>query len=577
MQTRRKTLFHAALAGGFIVGGIGIMMLLTLHKPPVEKEKPKPHIPFVKTMMVQVGPRPVVIPGEGTVTFARTTRIAPQVGGRVVAVSDRLVNGGRFQKGDVLFSIEKTDYELAVTLARASVKNAESNLMEAEEMAAAAKREWRIEHGADTGDSPAPSPLALKEPQRIAARAALSAQHANLEKAVLNLQRTDVSAPYDCVVIEENIDIGQVVAPNQVVASVGGIDAVEIVVPLEKQKLAWFDIPGVTTSGLTGADARAYADMAGQTLKRTGRITRAFGRIDERTRMARVVVRITEPYDTFPPFYAGLFAGVEIIGHTLPEAVYIPRPALHDGDTVWLVDADNQLVFRHVTVAATDPKTDRALIVKGLEDGDQVVISILPTATQGMRVNPHVETPVAGDASVPPGHRALTADNDTESTTKTRSAPATPSLPPFLTENKNGGWAIKGLYFAPYSINLTTKDRDILDGVALFLQELPDKKIEVRGHTDNSGDARQNRKLSGQRADAVRQYLISKGISAERLSAVGYGDKMPVAANDTAHGRAANRRVTLHPQDTGTANNKDRVAAIADRIKAANNPGEADE
>ena len=67
--------------------------------------------------------------------------------------------------------------------------------------------------------------------------------------------------------------------------------------------------------------------------------------------------------------------------------------------------------------------------------------------------------------------------------------------------------------------------------------------IEVEGHTDNVGKAEVNKKLSQKRADAVKDYLIKKGIEADRLSAIGYGSEQPIADNKTKEGRAQNRRV----------------------------------
>jgi outer membrane protein OmpA-like peptidoglycan-associated protein len=74
---------------------------------------------------------------------------------------------------------------------------------------------------------------------------------------------------------------------------------------------------------------------------------------------------------------------------------------------------------------------------------------------------------------------------------------------------------------------------------------VPTMTIELRGHTDSTnstGDPEFNQKLSQQRADAVRDALITAGIKAERVTAVGYGDTKPVATNATEEGRARNRR-----------------------------------
>jgi outer membrane protein OmpA-like peptidoglycan-associated protein len=70
-------------------------------------------------------------------------------------------------------------------------------------------------------------------------------------------------------------------------------------------------------------------------------------------------------------------------------------------------------------------------------------------------------------------------------------------------------------------------------------------KIEIGGHTDNTGDKARNKALSQSRAKAVKDYLVSKGVDATRLSAIGYGDTKPLSDNKTEEGRAKNRRTVF--------------------------------
>ncbi len=85
----------------------------------------------------------------------------------------------------------------------------------------------------------------------------------------------------------------------------------------------------------------------------------------------------------------------------------------------------------------------------------------------------------------------------------------------------------------------------ILDDVAETLKQYPDTRIEIAGHTDNTGSAEANQRLSENRANAVRSYLASRGVAPERMYAVGYGQSRPIASNATPEGRAQNRRVEI--------------------------------
>jgi len=85
----------------------------------------------------------------------------------------------------------------------------------------------------------------------------------------------------------------------------------------------------------------------------------------------------------------------------------------------------------------------------------------------------------------------------------------------------------------------------VLDGVAASLVDNPTVTVEVGGHTDNTGRRAPNLTLSDARANAVRDYLIARGVQASQLTARGYGPDQPVSDNTTVAGRAANRRVEL--------------------------------
>ena len=105
----------------------------------------------------------------------------------------------------------------------------------------------------------------------------------------------------------------------------------------------------------------------------------------------------------------------------------------------------------------------------------------------------------------------------------------------------------KGIQFKTGSATLTKGSYATLDGVAELMGKFPSANLEVQGHTDNKGAETKNLQLSESRAQAVVDYLVDKGISAERLRAVGYGSSNPIANNRSASGRAQNRRVELVP------------------------------
>ncbi len=105
------------------------------------------------------------------------------------------------------------------------------------------------------------------------------------------------------------------------------------------------------------------------------------------------------------------------------------------------------------------------------------------------------------------------------------------------------------IFFATGSAKLLTKSFKGLKNVATILKEDADLKLDIDGHTDNTGKPEKNQVLSEQRAKAVADYLVKKlGVDAARITAAGFGDTKPVAPNKTAKGKAANRRVVLTPK-----------------------------
>lgn len=109
-------------------------------------------------------------------------------------------------------------------------------------------------------------------------------------------------------------------------------------------------------------------------------------------------------------------------------------------------------------------------------------------------------------------------------------------------------WVLVGVNFEFNSAKITPESYPILFDAAKTLLENPSLNVEIQGYTDNIGSEEYNKKLSQKRADAVKNYLISKGVSANRLKAVGYGEANPIADNKTAEGRAMNRRIEFKIQ-----------------------------
>jgi OOP family OmpA-OmpF porin len=120
-----------------------------------------------------------------------------------------------------------------------------------------------------------------------------------------------------------------------------------------------------------------------------------------------------------------------------------------------------------------------------------------------------------------------------------------PNTPKGVKVNADGCWELKGVFFDVDKAVI--KDPRVLDEAVAIMKANPKITGEVHGHTDSTGSEAHNQRLSERRANAVRDYFIKQGIAADRIRAKGFGESNPIASNDTAEGRALNRRVELHP------------------------------
>jgi len=398
-MSTRSTLLKVVLPVIIIAVGVMGMRLLVLarHAPPkVVHEIPGA---LVEVMTVAPADHPVTVFATGTVTAAQEAAITPEVSGRVVGLAPNMVAGGFLRAGDLLFEVEATDYRLALERARAAVAKAELDLATVDSQADVARREWQ--QLADQGGTP-PNPLVLHGPQLANARATLASAKAAQAQAELDLERTRVTAPFDCVVRSEQVDLGQYLRAGVEVARVAGTRRAEVVVPLPLEELVHLHVPRTLAGndpGEAGSPATLALTVDGQRFEWSGRVVRALGEVDPAGRMARVVVAVDDPYglrgNTDRPALAlGLFVEANLRGDMLAQVFAIPRSALRDNHTVWLADDGEHLAIRPVEVARRE--RDQVFVAGGLTAGDRVVLTALSGAANGMALRPvEVESPPA--------------------------------------------------------------------------------------------------------------------------------------------------------------------------------------
>jgi len=360
------------------------------------RKTPKPHEtpylgPLVEVAELVKTNRQVIVSATGSAQSRYEVSITPQVKGRVSELAPQMVAGGIFRQGELLFAIEDIDYQLAIALAQSSLAQTELELLRNENLADLARKEW---YALNSDSALEPNPLVVYEPQLKSARAQRDAAQANVRLAELNLQRTRVFAPFNCYVRSEQVGIGQFLNMGAPVATVAGIDQIEIVIPLPLDELVWLQVPRNGTRQ-KGSLAKVELQSGGQTFRWQGEITRALGEIDPHNRMARVVVTVVDPFSQdseggklLKDLLPGMFVEVQLLGEKLTDVIAVPRGALHDNDTVWIADEENRLNIREVDILRRE--RDEVLIRSGLDAREKIVLTNLSGAAEGMLLRPQL-------------------------------------------------------------------------------------------------------------------------------------------------------------------------------------------
>ncbi|MCG8469004.1 MAG: efflux RND transporter periplasmic adaptor subunit [Gemmatimonadetes bacterium] len=375
------------------VGVLGFTALFAFRAAPTELEPPR-QIPTVTTVAAEIGSGAIRVRGSGTVRPSAEVTVAPQVGGRVTWVSSAFVSGGRFAAGQALLRVDPADYENSVEAASAEVAQRRVDVLTAEEEVVIARDEYERlarREGLDPDPENA-SALVLREPQLRAAQAALQSAEARLEDARLALERTWIRAPFDGIVRDETVDLGQFVSPGQAIGSMYSTGEVEIVIPLSDDEAALIDRLWETRAGQEGTriPVEIRSEYGGIEYAWTGYVDRAEAALDEQTRTVDVVVRVPRPFEPTevqpdrPPLLIGSYATADIEGSSFDRYAIVPAAAVRDGGVVWTVRSDTLLVMQPVELI--QEVEDRAFVMGPISAGTQIIVSALPFVTDGMTV-----------------------------------------------------------------------------------------------------------------------------------------------------------------------------------------------
>lgn len=407
-MNRRTAALNVILAVLAVLIAAASAEFLYLSRPMPEKaELIKPEV-RVKVMIARPSSQTVQIDSLGQVKPAHQIIVQPEIAGRVIYRSDNLIPGGIVEEGEILARIDSRDQAAAIAAQEAAIAQASLSLADERGRKDIAESDWqgRLDTlGQDSRD------FALRQPHVKSAKAKLSSAQAQLKKARRDRGKSAIRAPFDGIVREVSVEVGQLATQSTRLATLVNINRYWVEVSVPVANLTHLDIPGINVSGLRGSQAHIALDAGPSlTVERIGYIERLLSEVDSRGRMAKLLIAVEDPLALGAglanrplPLLIGSFVNVTLDGQAIPNAVKIPRTALIDNRYVWLV-ADGALTRRRIEVIWRDRES---VIAKGLGSGDAVLVTPLATPTEGLEVIIEEELDASGTA--PAGPREVTS------------------------------------------------------------------------------------------------------------------------------------------------------------------------
>ncbi len=435
MNPRVKT---AALV--LVIVGLGVAGFLALKatKPAPPEKKTEEAQRVVRVIDAQKEDFRVTIQESGNVEPETVLDIVAEVPGRLVHVSDSLRVGYFVSEGELLLEIDPREYRLSIAEAKAAIaqlkaekakleqqrQNIKRNLAVEEKKLELARSELERKHSLLASGSLSQSEvdrqeleykqvevsmlnqqnaLALLKSEEDLIEAKIEATKAQMEMAEIKLEKTRIYAPFDGRVQAESVEPGSYVQVGQQLAVIYDISSMEIVLNLSPTKLRPLmqgrkektDGPNLTDLKKVnqwirerGAQGTVSYGVGDETIAEwPARVTRLKAGLDETTRTIPVVVEVKEPFKraepgVTPPLLPGMFVTVTLQGPLLEDVFKVPRNALHES-FVYLVE-DGRLATREVDVMFRT--RDYAVISKGLEEGDKIVVTPLSIPIPGMKL-----------------------------------------------------------------------------------------------------------------------------------------------------------------------------------------------
>ncbi len=387
--TLAPLLMQLVLAALVLSVGVYVAYYLFVHvDKPQRQERPR-QARMVSVMEVQPQPFQIEIEAMGTVAAARTSVLQMETAGTLIRLADAVFPGSLIRKGDELLAVDDRAYKIAVAQRKAELAQQQSTLALERGNAAVAEKEFSL-IGLEIKDED--RSLVLREPQLQAAQAAVEAARQALADAELDLRRCVLYAPYDCIVLEKYIDLGENIGAGTNLMKVVASEEFWVESLVSERDLRWLQLADDVSADVL----IRHPTVWGADATRTARMLRVLPALEDAGRMARVLSVLKDPLAKSSaeklPLRIGSFVETVFMGPRIEDALVLPSSVLHDDDVLWLVK-DAVLRIQQVEVLWRNART--VCIASGLEAGDHIVTTPLNAVVDGMAVRVEGQTKAA--------------------------------------------------------------------------------------------------------------------------------------------------------------------------------------
>lgn len=377
---------------------VGLIIVAALAPKPAKK----PTIikaPLVEVQDIERKNIRFTIASQGSVLPRTQTNLVSEVSGQITSVNEKFNVGGFFTKGEVLLSIDDISYRVNLLQAQSRLDAAKAVLVEEQARKEQAEDEWLL-----TGKALSQAPvLALRLPQLQKAKADVKAAEADVTDAEVKLARTKIRAPYDAMIKEKQVEIGQYVSTGSTLAMTFAVDYAEVRLPIKQRDVEFLNLPRINQQGSKSSKVDIFYQLLGKQYTWQSNLTRYEGEVDSRSRVHYVVAQVDDPYRVLSStahqeLRIGTFVNANIDGKMVNDIVAIPRDALHGANKLYLVDDNNKLHIQEISILRND--ADFVYSHDNLSASHRLITTQMETPVEGMALR-IVGEPSATDKKSP--------------------------------------------------------------------------------------------------------------------------------------------------------------------------------